>query len=211
VDSRQASGLWIPEFIVIAQIRGSLATKAPGEVIIDVGGVGYHLFISLSVYYRLPEIGESISLFVHTYVREDALQLFGFREVQEKEVFLLLIGVNGIGPKLAINILSGIPADELVRALREGDQMRLIAIPGVGKRLAERLIVELRDKLTTLFEAEGTDGRAEDPQVVHDAVSALVNLGYRRVESERAVREMVHVEGGQLEEVLKGALRRLGR
>ena len=135
---------------MIAQIHGTLAQKIPGEIIVDVGGVGYQIFIPLNVFYQLPEINAPVSLQIHTHVREDALQLFGFRDFPEKQIFLLLIGVSGIGPKLAINILSGIPAEELARALREGDQPRLIAIPGVGRKLAERMIVELKDKLATL-------------------------------------------------------------
>jgi Holliday junction DNA helicase RuvA len=196
---------------MIAKISGTLAYKVPGEVIVDVGGVGYHLFISLGVFYRLPEIGGPVSLFVHTHVREDALQLFGFLEVGEKEVFLLLNGVAGIGPKLAVNILSGIPAGDLVRAIKEGDQLRLISIPGVGKRLAERMVVELRDKLeasTTGVSPGAGDGSS---QLMKDAVSALVNLGYRRPESENAVREIVKKEQGNLEEVLKQALRSLSQ
>ncbi|MDP6559976.1 MAG: Holliday junction branch migration protein RuvA [Candidatus Binatia bacterium] len=196
---------------MIAKISGTLAYKAPGEVIVDVGGVGYHLFISLGVFYCLPEIGGPVSLLVHTHVREDALQLFGFLEVGEKEVFLLLNGVAGIGPKLAVNILSGIPAGDLVRAIKEGDQLRLISIPGVGKRLAERMVVELRDKLeaSTIGVSPGAgDGSS---QLMKDAVSALVNLGYRRPESEKAVREIVKKEQGNLEEVLKQALRSLSQ
>src|SRR6478736_5403294 len=118
---------------VIAQISGALAQKIPGEVIVDVGGVGYQIFIPLNVFYRLPEVGGSVSLYIHTHLREDALQLFGFRAAEEKQVFLLLNSVSGIGPKLAINILSGIPAEVLVEAVKGGDQLRLVSIPGVGK------------------------------------------------------------------------------
>ena len=132
---------------MIAQISGTLAQKIPGEVIVDVGGVGYQVLIPLNVFYQLPEIGAPLSLQIHTHVREDALQLFGFQDFAEKQMFLLLINVSGIGPKLAINILSGIAATELKRALREGDQSRLVAIPGVGRKLAERLIVELKDRI----------------------------------------------------------------
>ena len=117
---------------VIAQISGALAQKIPGEVIVDVGGVGYQIFIPLNVFYRLPEIGAPVHLQIYTHVREDALQLFGFSDFAEKQVFLLLIGVSGIGPKLAVNILSGIPAEELARALRESDHARLLGIPGAG-------------------------------------------------------------------------------
>lgn len=192
---------------MIAKISGKLDHKVPGEVIVDVAGVGYHVFIPLNVFYRLPEVGGTISLHIHTHLREDALQLFGFMEQEEKHVFLLLNSVAGIGPKLAINILSGIPAEELARALREGDQMRLLSIPGVGKKLAERMIVELRDKMLRVPSA-GT-GRADGSQLTRDAVSALVNLGYRQGEAERSVREVARQGETTLAEVLKEALRRL--
>ena len=194
---------------MIAKIKGTLADKSPGEVIVDVGGVGYHIFVSLGVFYRLPEVGEPVSLYIHTYVREDALHLFGFLDHEEKQVFLLLNSVAGIGPKLAVNILSGIPADDLAQALREGDQPRLVSIPGVGKKLAERMVVELRDKLQTLPSPETR--QSDGSQVRQDAVSALVNLGYRRAEAERHVREITQTRGEKLEAVLKEALRKLSQ
>ncbi len=196
---------------MIAKISGSLAQKEPGEVVVDVGGVGYQLFISLGVFYRLPEIGKPVSLFVHTYVREDALQLFGFLEHDEKQTFLMMNGVSGIGPKLAIGILSGMPSKELVRALRDGDQVRLVSIPGVGKKLADRMIVELRDKLMAFPEEKQMGRPGGSSQLIRDAVSALVNLGYRRGESENIVREVVNGEAGNLEVVLKETLRRLSQ
>ncbi|MGH7833253.1 MAG: Holliday junction branch migration protein RuvA, partial [Candidatus Binatia bacterium] len=174
---------------MIAKISGTLAYKAPGEIIVDVGGVGYQLLISLTVFYRLPEIGKSVALYVYTHVREDALQLFGFVEPGEKQLFLHLIGVAGIGPRLALNILSGIPADDLARALKEGDQGRLQAIPGVGRKLAERMSVELRDKLTTMPICE--EARGHDSELIRDVLSALVNLGYRPAETERTVRQVI--------------------
>jgi len=194
---------------MIAKIRGTLASKIPGEVVVDVGGVGYQIFIPLSVFYRLPEVGGAVSLHIHTHLREDALQLFGFLEHDERRIFLLLNSVAGIGPKLAINILSGIPADDLARALREGDEPRLVSIPGVGKKLAERMIVELRDR----FLAQSTSelGRADGSQLMRDAISALVNLGYRRAEAEKSVREVAQRGEGTLAELLKEALRRLGQ
>jgi len=195
---------------VIAQISGTLAQKIPGEIVVEVGGVGYQVLIPLNVFYRLPEIGGTINLQIYTHVREDALQLFGFNDLAEKQVFLLLISVSGIGPKLAINILSGIPAEELARALKEGDQVRLIAIPGVGRKLAERMIVELKDKFSALSPA-GVE--SEKPlmgsQVMQDAVSALVNLGYKRPEAEKTVREVLRNGDRSLESVLKDTLRRL--
>jgi Holliday junction DNA helicase RuvA len=196
---------------VIAQIRGTLAHKLPGEIIVDVGGVGYQVFIPLNVFYRLPEVGDSISLYIHTHLREDALQLFGFAAAEEKHVFLLLNAVSGIGPKLAVNILSGIPADELVRAVKDGDQLRLLSIPGVGRKHAERMIVELRDKFTTWQSRPSEVARSDDSQLTADAVSALVNLGYRKVEVEKNVRDMVQNGKRTLEEVLKEVLRKMSR
>ncbi|MCZ6624422.1 MAG: Holliday junction branch migration protein RuvA [Deltaproteobacteria bacterium] len=192
---------------MIAKISGTLEHKLPSEITVDVGGVGYHIFISLSVFYRLPEVGEAVSLYIHTHMREDALQLFGFLEHKEKQVFLFLRSMAGIGPKLAVNILSGITADDLARALKEGDQPRLLSIPGVGKKLAERMIVELRDKFLTIPSEQV--GWADGSQLMRDAISALVNLGYRRGEAEKSVREITRRGEGTLTDVLKEALQRL--
>jgi Holliday junction DNA helicase RuvA len=197
---------------VIGQISGTLAHKTPGEVIVDVGGVGYQVFIPLNVFYGLPEVGASVRLYIHTHLREDALQLFGFRAAAEKQVFLLLNGVSGIGPKLAVNILSGIPAEELAEAVRDGDQLRLVSIPGVGKKLAERLIVELRDKFASLQpSASEAAAQRNDSQLMQDAVSALVNLGYKKAEVEKNVRHMIETGKQTLEDVIKEVLRRMGR
>jgi Holliday junction DNA helicase RuvA len=184
----------------------------PGEVIVDVGGVGYHIFIPLTVFYGLPEIGAPLTLHIHTHLREDALQLFGFQEPQDKQVFLLLNSVAGIGPKLAVNILSGIPAAELTQAIKDGDQLKLVSIPGVGKKLAERMIVELRDKFTA-FASQITETAAptNESHLMGDAVSALVNLGYRQVEVEKNVRDVIQSGSRTLEEVIKEVLRRMGR
>jgi holliday junction DNA helicase RuvA len=195
---------------VIAQLSGQLGHKLPGEIVVDVGGVGYQVFIPLSVFYRLPEVGMPVTLQIHTHVREDALQLFGFHDHAEKQVFLMLTGVSGIGPKLALTILSGIPVDDLARALRESDQVRLVAIPGVGKKLAERMIVELKDKFAALgpFTIESPKPAAGS-QLMQDAVSALVNLGYKKPEAEKHVREALNSGEQSLEDVLKEALRRI--
>lgn len=195
---------------MIAQISGTLAHKVPGEIIVDVGGIGYNVFIPLTVFYRLPEVGGPVSLQVHTHVREDALQLFGFHDVSEKQVFLLLNGVAGIGPKLALNILSGMPAEDLTRALKEGDQVRLLSIPGVGRKLAERMIVELKDKLIGLAPGFPEIKKSADgSQLLQDAVSALVNLGYRKPDAEKSVRDVLKRGERSLEEVLKESLRRM--
>ena len=197
---------------MIAQISGTLAQKVAGEIVVDVGGVGYQIFIPLNVFYHLPEIGAPIRLHVHTHLREDALQLFGFQEPGEKQVFLQLNGVAGIGPKLALNILSGIPADELTRAIKGGDQLRLVSIPGVGKKLAERMIVELRDRFALVeSQAVETPVQGRGPQLIQDAVSALVNLGYRKGEVEKNVRDCVHTGERSLEQVIKEVLRRMSR
>jgi Holliday junction DNA helicase RuvA len=195
---------------VIAHLSGTLAQKVPGEIVVDVAGVGYQVFIPLNVFYRLPEIGSAVSLQIYTHVREDALQLFGFEDAGEKQIFLLLLGVSGIGPRLAINILSGIPAQELSRALKEGDQVRLVAIPGVGRKLAERMIVELKDKLAGLAPPGAASARVDGgSQLLLDAVSALVNLGYKRPEAEKLVREVLGAGEHSLENVLKETLRRM--
>jgi Holliday junction DNA helicase RuvA len=197
---------------VIAHISGTLAQKIPGEIVVDVNGVGYQILIPLNVFYGLPEIGGRVTLPVHTHVREDALQLFGFQDSAEKHIFLLLTAVSGIGPKLALNILSGIAADDLARALKEGNQVRLVGIPGVGKKLAERMIVELKDKFMTLASESPSSKPAEnDSQLVQDAVSALVNLGYRRGEAENNIRAVLKDGEASLENILKEALRRMGR
>ncbi len=195
---------------MIAHISGTLAQKIPGEAIIDVGGIGYQVFIPLNVFYGLPEIGAAVTLQIYTHVREDALQLFGFQDPAEKQLFLLLLGVSGIGPKLAVNILSGIPTQELSRALKEGDQVRLVAIPGVGRKLAERMIVELKDRFATLAPAGAESAKADvSSQLLLDAVSALVNLGYKRPEAEKMVREVLKKGDPSLENVLKETLRRM--
>ena len=195
---------------MIAQLNGRLAQKLPGEIVVDVAGVGYQVFIPYNVFYQLPEIGSDITLQIHTHLREDALQLFGFRDLAEKQVFLLLNGVTGIGPKLALNILSGIPADDLSRALKEGDQVRLVAIPGVGKKLAERMIVELKDKFATLAPISTDAAKRDDRnQLLQDAVSALINLGYKKPEAEKTVREVLKNGDRSLESLLKETLQRI--
>jgi Holliday junction DNA helicase RuvA len=197
---------------VIAQISGTLAQKSAGEIVVDVNGVGYQIFIPLNVFYRMPEIGARVSLQIYTHLREDALQLYGFQDNAEKQLFMHLTAVSGIGPRLAVNILSGIPAEDLSRALREGDQVRLVAIPGVGKKLAERMIVELKDKLLTL-PGDGSQSKPmeHESQLMRDAISALVNLGYRKAEAESHVRAVMQTGEGTLESILKESLRRLGR
>jgi Holliday junction DNA helicase RuvA len=198
---------------MIAHLRGTLAAKSPGEIIVDVGGTGYQVFVSLNTFYELPDIGGEVSLSIHTHVREDALQLYGFADRNEKRVFELLLAVSGIGPRLATNVLSGIPACEMVEALTQGNVARLMAIPGVGRKLAERLTVELKERAAPLVGGNGgkaTDGGAQIANdVLREATSALVNLGYRRSEADRAVRGAAARAGDRLEEVIRIALRNI--
>jgi Holliday junction DNA helicase RuvA len=175
---------------MIAHLRGSLQSKSPRYLILDVNGVGYEVTVPLTTFYELPDLGNTVSFHIHTHVRENALQLYGFRSPQEKELFVRLMGVNGIGPRLAINILSGISAGELVATVRQEDVARLTVIPGVGRKTAERIIVELRDKLAGLDVPGESDLPARQQKstaVLDDALSALLNLGYRRAVAQRAI------------------------
>lgn len=194
---------------MIAQLVGALAYKSPEQLIVDVHGVGYQVVVSLNAFYRLPEPGEPVQLLIHTHVREDALQLFGFLERAEKDLFLLLLGVSGIGPRLAVNILSGTPSQELEEALEAGDLVRLQAIPGVGKKTAERLVVELRDKIKLVKGARDADDGRRATALEAESVSALVNLGYRRAEAERAVKAACAAGATAIEAVIRSALKRL--
>src|SRR4030095_1993269 len=187
---------------MIARLTGVLEEKTPDQLIINVNGVGYQVFVSLQTFYRLPALHESVSLQIHTHLREDALLLYGFLEEKEKASFLLLKGVTGIGPRLALNILSGIPVDELENALRTSDVTRLVAVPGVGKKTAERLVVELREKVGTLENGHLSIPGEQTP-LSAEAVSALVNLGYRRTEAEKAVREALR-RGRDRKSVVEG-------
>jgi len=197
---------------MIAQICGRLAHKSPEEIIVDCNGVGYGVRVPLSTFYELPDIGAEVVLRVHTHVREDALHLYGFLTGKEKDLFGLLIGVSGVGPRLAINVLSGIATHDLERALQEGDLLSLTRIPGVGRKTAERMLLELKDKVS----ATGAGVAAGIPMrdgMVKDALSALVNLGYQRGIAEEAVRDCVRQHGAELslEELLKESLRLLAK
>lgn len=179
---------------MIAHITGKLIHKQPNSIIVDVGGVGYELTVPLSTFYDLGEAGTEVSLRVHTHVREDALQLFGFRTEREKKLFLLLVSVSGIGPKLAVTVLSGLSAEELVQAIRAGNLAKLVGIPGVGKKTAERMLLELKDKAAAILppgleEASGAGGAIAQTgdAMREDVISALVNLGYQKAQAEKAV------------------------
>jgi Holliday junction DNA helicase RuvA len=170
---------------VIGRLVGRLASKATDHVIVDVAGVGYLVQIPLSTFYELPDAESPASLWIHTYVREDALALYGFLTERERSLFLMLIGVAGIGPRVALTVLSGIPPAELVEALQNSDVRRLMAVPGVGKKTAERMVLELAEKASKFG---GEPGAARAATVSPDDVlSALVNLGYRQGDAERAV------------------------
>jgi Holliday junction DNA helicase RuvA len=197
---------------MIAQIRGQLVEKRPGAVVVETQGIGYQLFVSLSTFYDLPEANQGVRLHTYTHVREDLLQLFGFSTFLEKEIFQVLIGVSGIGPKLALNILSGIAPAELIASLQAEDVARLTTIPGVGRKTAERLVFDLKEKIGKIAvrdEAPKEAKRKKD-QVVEDVVSALVNLGYRKNQAEAVVEQVWRQRPeASLEEVLKASLRAL--
>jgi Holliday junction DNA helicase RuvA len=195
---------------MIGRLRGRLIEKGPEQVVVDAGGVGYQLFVSLQSFYRLPAPGAEVDLRVHTHVREDALQLYGFLDEAERALFLLLIQVATIGPRVALAVLSGIEAADLETAIEAGDTRRLTAVPGIGRKKAELMVLQLRDKVRLL---RGVRQAARAPQTGADgteAVSALVNLGYRQVEAERAVAGAEQAGARALEDVIREALRRLG-
>jgi Holliday junction DNA helicase RuvA len=202
---------------MIARLTGTVVMKAVDHIVLDVRDVGYRVSIPLSTYYDLPEIKASVSVFVHTYVREDTFQLFGFLTIDERDLFDALLRVTKVGPKLALAMLSGLSAGDLQQAIIEGDVPRLSAVPGVGRKTAERIILELREKLTKGQPELGDGMRTRGPaqSVVSDAVTALQNLGYARVVAERALRQVLHpTETGQtpaLKELLRDALRFLGQ
>lgn len=171
---------------MIAHLRGRLLAKHPNQAIVEAGGVGYDVAISVPTFSELPAAGSEVALHVHTHVREDALALFGFLRLEEKQLFERLISVSGIGPKLAITILSGMATAEMVGAIRGGDVAKLTRIPGIGKKTAERMVVELRDKLATF----GVAAAAPPSGFEEDVLSALTNLGYQRAAAERAVEQV---------------------
>jgi Holliday junction DNA helicase RuvA len=176
---------------MIARISGTLIEKSVSHIVVDAHGIGYRVFVPLTTFYELPEAGEAVSLHTYTNVREDAIHLFGFFTTEEKDVFELMLTVTGIGPKLAVNILSGIAARDLIEAISRGNIGRLVGIPGVGKKTAERMVLELKDKLTKIFSdksAQKVGNLIETESILQeDAISALVNLGYRN----NAVREII--------------------
>ncbi len=206
---------------MIAHLSGTLLSKQANLVILDVAGVGYEVTIPLSTFYDLEDLGSTVQLRIYTHVREDALQLFGFKTARERELFMRLISVSGIGPKLGITLLSGMSADEMIASIRTNNLARLTLIPGVGRKTAERLVVELREKVAALSSPELEEqlgAKAEvrevptEEGVRADALSALLNLGYQRGGAEKAIDSALG-EGGDLsvESVLRRGLRKLAR
>jgi len=181
---------------MIAHLRGKLLVKHPNQAIVETGGVGYDVTITVPTFSDLPGVGGEVALHIHTHVREDLIALYGFLRPAEKQLFEKLITVSGIGPKLAVTILSGMAADEMVGAIRGNDVARLTRIPGIGKKTAERMVLELRDKLP----AAGTGEAAAVPTrsaIEEDVLSALVNLGYQRPAAEKAVAASARIGSGE--------------
>ncbi|HMD37290.1 MAG TPA: Holliday junction branch migration protein RuvA [Vicinamibacterales bacterium] len=199
---------------MIAQLRGRILEKHPNRIVVDVSGVGYDVFVPLSTFYGLGEAGMDVALRIHTHVREDLIALYGFATLLEQELFERLIGIGGIGPKLAMSVLSGIEPLELIRAIERGDVARLTAIPGVGKKTSERIVLELKDRLprpqlAAVIAGDGA-GAADHAVLRDDVLSALVNLGYHRPLAERAVATAVKQSpGANFEATLKQALREI--
>jgi holliday junction DNA helicase RuvA len=198
---------------VIAHLRGRIFEKQPNRIVVDAGGVGYDVFVPLSTFYGLGDTGSEIALRIHTHVREDALSLYGFATRLEQELFERLIGVSGIGPKLALAVLSGIEPPELIRAIEQADLARLTAIPGVGRKTAERLVLELKDRLPRPPAAVASpDAGGPRSAMRDDVLSALMNLGYHRPLAEKAVDTAVKAApDGGFEPTLRQALRELAR
>lgn len=197
---------------MIAHLRGRIFDKQPNRIIVDVNGVGYDVAVPLSTFYGLGEAGAEIALRIHTHVREDALLLYGFATRLEQELFEKLISVSGIGPKVALAVLSGIEPNDLIKAIQRGDLARLTAIPGVGKKTSERIVLELKDRLPLAAHTEAQAGGASEPSDLKDDVlSALMNLGYHRPLAEKAVEGVLKAKTGDFEQTLRQALRELAR
>jgi Holliday junction DNA helicase RuvA len=195
---------------MIALLTGKIISKSPGELIVDVSGVGYRLSTTLNSYEQLPDLDEVITLHVYTHVREDSLSLFGFFSKEEKEIFIRLLKVNGIGPKLGLSILSGVGPADFVTAVTGEDLARLNAIPGVGRKTAERIILDLKDKLTgTAFSAMTTASASATSGVYDDAISALTNLGYNKQQAEKALGKVGLDNERPLTIIIKDALKEM--
>jgi len=193
---------------MIAHLRGRLIAKHPNQAVVEAAGVGYDVTISVPTFSQLPALGTEVAFHVHTHVREDSIALFGFLRPAEKQLFERLISVSGIGPKLAITILSGMPADEMVGAIRGNDVARLTRIPGIGKKTAERMVLELRDKLQDFGAAPAA---APASPIEEDVLSALVNLGYQRPAAERALAKVGNGNRQSFETLFREALAALSK
>jgi Holliday junction DNA helicase RuvA len=198
---------------VIAFLRGRLLEKHPNRVVVEVNGVGYDVQVPVSSFYGLGEAGSDVALRIHTHVREDAIALFGFGSALELQLFERLIAVSGIGPKVALAVLSGIEPPELVQAVQRGDVPRLTAIPGIGKKTAERIVLELKDRLQTMAVPGAAPGRPAAPVPLRDdLLSALLNLGYHRPAAEKAVDRSLRADAAaSFESALRTALKELAR
>ena len=201
---------------MIAHLTGILFSKRPQSVVVDTTGVGYHIYIPLSTFYQLPDEMEKVSLHVYTHVRQDMLQLFGFQTETEKEIFLLLISVSGIGPKLALNILSGIGIKELLSAIVSADSERISAIPGVGKKTSQRITLELKEKVSDIVEGIEVLPREKvqikNKEIFDDALSALINLGYPSKSAKIVIENVLRNDNDiNLDTLLKEALRNLAK
>ena len=197
---------------MIAHLIGKLIYKSPDHSIVDVNGIGYKIFTPLSTYYVLPKTGESVTLHIHTRVREDELKLFGFLTEEEQSIFEKLITINKVGPKLALGILSGMSPENLLTAIMSNDAARLSNIPGVGKKTAERLTLEMKDKLSDLtFEMENQKDTEAPEGPYEDALSALVNLGYKKPQAEKSLKSAYNKIGkdSSLEDLIKESLNNL--
>ena len=201
---------------MIGRLSGLLVQKQPPELLLDVNGVGYEVSAPMSTFYALPDVGEDVVIHTHMVVREDAQLLYGFATESERALFRILIKINGVGPKLAITILSGIAAEDFVRCIHDNDTAALVRLPGIGKKTAERLIVELKDKVGTEDEAgesSATPGSIENTTVkspIGDAVSALISLGYKPNDASRMVRS-IETESLNTEEIIRQALQGLAK
>jgi Holliday junction DNA helicase RuvA len=195
---------------MIAQLRGTLEDKRPNQVLVDVGGVGYLVHVPLSTFYALGDLHSNVTLLIHMQVREDAISLYGFLSSREKHLFELLISASGVGPVLALKILSGMSVDDLVPAVRNGDLARLTRIPGVGRKTAERMVVELRDKLAAMESPADARQPVVTSGTAGDVVSALLNLGYEQRAAEQAV-ERARKDGATetFEDLLRATLQQL--
>jgi len=194
---------------MIAHLRGTLLATSPGRAVVDCNGVGYDVTVSMNTFTQLPEAGREVSLFIYTYVREEQIALFGFHLAEEKALFEKLLSVSGIGPKLAVNILGGMNTRDLVGAIRGSDAVKLTRMPGVGKKTAERMVLELKDKLAEF----GVTASAPRPRhlLEEDVLSALVNLGYQPAAAERALEQLGPANGRSFEQLFRAALAQLAR